>query len=379
MRDPHGRVGRVDRLPARAGGAVDVDLQVVLVDLDLDVLGLGQHRDGRRRGVDAALRLGLRHALHAVRAALELEDRVGAVALDLERVRAVGGAQRLGLEAAPLGVAGEHPVEVAGPQAGLVAAGAAADLDDHVLVVVGVALDHREPDLLLELARSARARPRAPRASRRPRRPRRAAPARPRRRTRAPPLLGELRGRRELVEERARRRRSAARSPITSGSDICACASAKRASICSTSDSIMARSESRRRPPCRRGPRRTRRAGPRRRARPPARRSRPRAASRSGSRVVSFCSCMPGQMISLDPALAAVAAGELDDLEGEAGDQRHAEDPRGEQACTRPAGRSGRRRRWRRSSRSSRKLVPQRGCRREKRCAFSGVSGRPAS
>jgi len=26
-----------------------------------------------------------------------------------------------------------------------------------------------------------------------------------------------------------------------------------------------------------------------------------------------------------------------------------------------------------------RKLVPQRGCSREKRCAFSGVSGRPAS
>ena len=58
--------------------------------------------------------------------------------------------QRLGLEAAALGVAGEHPVEVAGQQAGLVAAGAGADLDDHVLVVVGVALDHREADLLLE-------------------------------------------------------------------------------------------------------------------------------------------------------------------------------------------------------------------------------------
>ena len=37
--------------------AVDVDLQVVLVDADLDVLDLGQHRDGRGGGVDAALGL----------------------------------------------------------------------------------------------------------------------------------------------------------------------------------------------------------------------------------------------------------------------------------------------------------------------------------
>ena len=28
---------------------------------------------------------------------------------------------------------------------------------------------------------------------------------------------------------------------------------------------------------------------------------------------------------------------------------------------------------------TSRKLVPQRGCRRQKRCAFAAVSGRPAS
>ena len=60
-------------------------------------------------------------------------------------------AEHLGLEAAPLGVLGEHPVEVAGEQGGLVPAGAGADLDDHVLVVVRVALDHREPQPLGEL------------------------------------------------------------------------------------------------------------------------------------------------------------------------------------------------------------------------------------
>src|SRR4029450_4699215 len=39
--DAHGRVGGVDRLAAGAGGSVDVDLEVVLVDGDLDRVGLG--------------------------------------------------------------------------------------------------------------------------------------------------------------------------------------------------------------------------------------------------------------------------------------------------------------------------------------------------
>ena len=101
--------------------------------------------------MDAPLRLGLRHALDAVRAALVLEDREGAVALDgeddlLEAARlALVRRQDLGLEAAPLGVAGEHAVDVAGPERRLVAADALAHLDDHVLRVGRVALDEREP------------------------------------------------------------------------------------------------------------------------------------------------------------------------------------------------------------------------------------------
>ena len=56
----------------------------------------------------------------------------------------------LPLEAAPLGVALEHPREVGGPERRLVAADALADLDDHVLLVGRVALDERELQLLLE-------------------------------------------------------------------------------------------------------------------------------------------------------------------------------------------------------------------------------------
>ena len=61
--------------PPGAAAAEDVDAQVVLVDPDVDGLGLGHHQDAGRAGVDAALRLGHRHPLHAVHAALELQQR----------------------------------------------------------------------------------------------------------------------------------------------------------------------------------------------------------------------------------------------------------------------------------------------------------------
>ena len=101
--------------------------------------------------MDAPLRLGLGHPRHAVRPALVLEDAVGAAALDREREVALSDLERLLLEAAPFGIAAQHPVEVAREQARLLSPGARPDLDDHVLIVVRVGLDHREPDLLLEL------------------------------------------------------------------------------------------------------------------------------------------------------------------------------------------------------------------------------------
>ena len=84
VRNAHGRVGRVDGLTTRTGGTVDIDLEVLLLDRDLDLFGLGQDSDRRRRRVDASLRLGRRHALHAMHARLPLERRVGTVAGDFE-------------------------------------------------------------------------------------------------------------------------------------------------------------------------------------------------------------------------------------------------------------------------------------------------------
>ena len=62
--------------PAGSGRAVDVDADVVRVDLDLDgLLDLRHDEDAGRAGVDPALALGDRDALHAVHAALELQPR----------------------------------------------------------------------------------------------------------------------------------------------------------------------------------------------------------------------------------------------------------------------------------------------------------------
>src|SRR3954451_22648082 len=91
-----------------------------------------------------------------MRAALPLEHRVRAVALDREHglLDAAGFAlargKRLRLEAATLGVALQHPRDVRGPERSLVAADTLAHLDDHVLRIRRVLLDERELQLLLD-------------------------------------------------------------------------------------------------------------------------------------------------------------------------------------------------------------------------------------
>ena len=96
------------------------------------------------------------HALHAMGAALELEHRIGAVALDREHrlLDAAAVVRRrlelLDLEPAPLRVALQHPLQLVRPERGLVAADALPHLDDHVLVVGRIALRERELQLLFE-------------------------------------------------------------------------------------------------------------------------------------------------------------------------------------------------------------------------------------
>ena len=91
--------------------------------------------------MDAPLRLGVGHALDAVRPALELEPREHGAALHLGDHLAIAADGALALRdhldapALRLGVFGVHAEQVAREQSGLVAASAGADLEDGALLV----------------------------------------------------------------------------------------------------------------------------------------------------------------------------------------------------------------------------------------------------
>ena len=80
--DANGRVGLVDVLAAGAGGAVGVDAQVLVVDLDLNrLVDQRRHVDLRERRVTTLLRVERRDPDQAVDAALGGEQAVGVLAL----------------------------------------------------------------------------------------------------------------------------------------------------------------------------------------------------------------------------------------------------------------------------------------------------------
>ena len=121
-----------------------------------------QHGDGRRRSVDAPLRLGLRHALDAMHARFEFQPREDAAALDLgddfleAAERAFARRDDLDAPAVQRGIALIHAEEIAGEQRRLVAAGAGADFQDGALFVGGVLGQQRELQLLVRASRAAR-------------------------------------------------------------------------------------------------------------------------------------------------------------------------------------------------------------------------------
>ncbi len=141
MSDANRRFGLVDVLAAGALGAHGLDAQVFLLDLDIEFFDLGQHRHGRRRGVNAALGFGVGHALHAVHPRFEFQLGERAAALHLgddflkPADRAFRGRNHLDAPALQRGKALIHPEQVAGEQRGFIAAGPGADFQHHVALV----------------------------------------------------------------------------------------------------------------------------------------------------------------------------------------------------------------------------------------------------
>ena len=114
------------------------------LDLDVHVFGFRQHSDRHGRSVNAALRLGLGHALHAMHAALVLHARIHAVAFDdgddfLQSADArLRRREHFHLPALGFGVAVVHAEDLRREQRGFVAAGSGADFQDDVLLVIRI-------------------------------------------------------------------------------------------------------------------------------------------------------------------------------------------------------------------------------------------------
>src|SRR5271163_3521394 len=154
MRDPDRRLCLVDVLAAGAAGTHRIDLQVRLVDLEVDLLRLRHHGNGRGGGVDAPLRLCRRHALHAVHAALELQLGEGAAPDDfgddflVAAGRAFARGEHFDLPALRLRKFYIHSEEIAREQSGLVAARPGSNLENDVAVVGRVLRQERDADFL---------------------------------------------------------------------------------------------------------------------------------------------------------------------------------------------------------------------------------------
>ena len=154
--DPHRRVGGIHRLATRTRRPVDVDLEVLVVDGHLHLVGLGKHGDRGRRGVNPPLRLGDRHPLHPVDAALVLQPGPSILPADHEHhlsepshVRR-SGPERLDDPGPGSGQALVHVVEVASEQVRLLPSLGTTDLDDDRPPGVGVARQQPDTELPFE-------------------------------------------------------------------------------------------------------------------------------------------------------------------------------------------------------------------------------------
>ncbi len=157
MGDTDGAVGRVDTLASMTAGTHDVDADILVSDLDVGFLGLGEHGDASSRSMDASAAFGDGYALDPMDAAFPAKRPVDILAADRDDDFLVSSqvdlvlAHDFHLPVALLGIAAVHAEQVACEQRGLVAADAAANLHDDVPLVVRVFREQQNRELVIEL------------------------------------------------------------------------------------------------------------------------------------------------------------------------------------------------------------------------------------
>ena len=150
----HRGVGGVDVLAAGTARVRGLDLEIFVADLHIDVFGLGQHRHGRGRGVDAPLAsvAGTRCTRCTPASKRSWEYTRSPETSAMSSLKPPADASLMDrtstLPAAPLGVARVHAEQVGGEQRGLFAARAAPDLEHGVARVVGIARQQQQVELL---------------------------------------------------------------------------------------------------------------------------------------------------------------------------------------------------------------------------------------
>ena len=155
MREPHGRCRLIHVLSTRAAGTEEIFAVFVRCDRHLHVLRFRQHGYRSRRCVDAALRFGVGHPLHAVASALKLQLAIHPFArhpqYEFLKSAQFGctGIQHLDIPTLLNAIASVHLVNVPHEQCSLVAAGARAKLHDTPraigVLIVGTRIDQLIP------------------------------------------------------------------------------------------------------------------------------------------------------------------------------------------------------------------------------------------
>ena len=141
-------------LPAGSTRTEYVDLEVLGINLQLNLLCLGQHRDSHRRSVDAALCLGLGHPLDPMHPAFEFQAGIDPIPVKREAnllITAQLGlirTQNLARPAPALGVHTVHPIERTRKECRFIPASAPADFNNDILFIVGVLRQQENPQLL---------------------------------------------------------------------------------------------------------------------------------------------------------------------------------------------------------------------------------------